>query len=322
VSTTHSVIWWLIWAWVTGVWMGIVDWSKILEIALSWIISPLMWWVIAIILVLSIRKNILKQDQRWDAAKIWVPIYIWIMVWAFSTYLLLKWLKPLFSSNTDVISWLFKEKPVVSFFVWYILAVITFIWLRVYYKKQSALFKNSKSFINKLFNIPLIFAVALLSFAHWANDVANAIWPLSAISSAIKTHWITWWKVWIEMRVMIIWAIWLVLGLSVYWARLIRTVWSEITKLNQIRAYCVALSAALTVIIASALWLPVSSTHIALGWVFWIWLLREHMKRSKWKNKEYIRKSMILSIGLAWIITLPASWFISSLVYLIIMKLS
>jgi len=59
---------------------------------------------------------------------------------------------------------------------------------------------------------------------------------------------------------MLIWAIWLVLWLGVYWARLIKTVWSEITKLNQTSAYCVALAAAITVIIASKFWLPVSST--------------------------------------------------------------
>jgi phosphate/sulfate permease len=124
------------------------------------------------------------------------------------------------------------------------------------------------------------------------------------------------------MWVMIIWAIWLVLGLSVFWARLIKTVWSEITKLNQIRAYCVALSAAITVIIASQLGLPVSSTHIALGWVFWVGLLREHYKRQKWKTKDYIEKDMIKSIALAWVITLPVSWIIAWITYLIIMKFS
>jgi len=64
---------------------------------------------------------------------------------------------------------------------------------------------------------------------------------------------------------MIIGAIGLALGLGIYGSTLIKTVGNEITKLNQIRAYCVALSAAVTVIIASALGLPVSSTHIAIG---------------------------------------------------------
>ncbi len=317
VSTTHSVVWWLIWAWITAVWVNIVDWYQVWMIAASWLISPLMWWIFAVILSLSIRKNILKQDDRWEAAKVWVPIYIWIMVWAFSSYLMLKWLKQVLSWT----SFAMLLRTEIAIFVWYVLALLTFISLRVYYKKQSAYFKNSKKFINRLFNVPLIFAVWLLSFAHWANDVANAIWPLAAISDAIKNNWVSS-KVWIEMWVMIIWAAWLVLGLSVYWARLIKTVWSEITKLNQIRAYCVALSAAVTVIIASKLWLPVSSTHIALGWVFWIWLLREQIKRRSWKTKDYIEKWMIKNIALAWVVTLPVSWVIAGISYLIIMKLS
>jgi phosphate/sulfate permease len=115
---------------------------------------------------------------------------------------------------------------------------------------------------------------------------------------------------------MIIWAIWIVLWLSVFWSRLIKTVWWEITKLNQSSAFCVALSAAITVIIASQLWLPVSSTHIALGWIFWVGLYRQHLKRLKWKEKDYIRTDMIRNIALSWFITLPISWWISAITYL------
>jgi PiT family inorganic phosphate transporter len=115
---------------------------------------------------------------------------------------------------------------------------------------------------------------------------------------------------------------WIVLWLSIFWAKLIKSVWWEITKLNQIRAFCIILSAAITVIIASWFWLPVSSTHIALGWIFWVWLFREHLKRLKWKNKEYIRKDVIKTIALAWFVTLPISWAISAITYIIITKLS
>ncbi len=324
VSTTHSIVWWLIWSWIIAVWTNIVNWSKVLEIAISWIISPIIWWLIAILLLLSIRKNIMKKEDRWEAAKVWVPIYIWIMAWSFSTYIFTKWLKQiLIWSDFDVLL-----RGPIAVFIWYTLGVITFVLLRIHYKKQSSFFKNSKNFINRLFNIPLIFAVALLSFAHWANDVANAIWPLAAINNYIDPKGFiievleNSWKVKIENWIMILWAIWIVLWLSVFGSRLIKTVWNEITKMNQIRAYCVALSAAVTVIIASALGLPVSSTHVALGWVFWIWLIRQHIKREKWNNKEYIETSMIKNIALAWIITLPVSWLISWITYLLIMKLS
>jgi PiT family inorganic phosphate transporter len=82
-----------------------------------------------------------------------------------------------------------------------------------------------------------------------------------------------------------------------------------------VRAYCVALSAAITVIIASNLWLPVSSTHIAIGGIFGIWFFREYQKHRLGKDKTYIDKSMLKQIILSWIITLPASAFIAAISY-------
>lgn len=313
VSATHSIIGWLIWAWLAASWVWIVNWSKITEIAASWIISPVMWWIIAAILILSIRKTILKEEDRSEAAKKWVPIYVWIMAWAFSTYLALKWLKQIIHISTEL-----------ALFGWYVIAVIVFIWLRLHLSSKNTILKNSKNFINKLFNVPLIFAVALLSFAHWANDVANAIWPLAAIDETIKSmvewrsFWI--WDIWIPFWIMLIWALWIAIWLMAFGWRLIKTVWKEITKLNQIRAFSVALSAAMTVIIASHMGLPVSSTHVAIGWIFWVWLLREYIKRKKWKSKDYIEKAMIKNIALAWVITLPISGLISWIAYITIIK--
>ena len=296
---------------------SIVDWVQIWKIAASWVISPVMGWFIAVLLLLSIRKNILKKEDRGEAAKVWVPVYIALMVWAFGTYLILKGFKQVLKgSNFEVLL-----NPEVAVLVGYILWIIVFITLRLLFSRKESVFKNGKKFINNLFNIPLIFAVALLSFAHWANDVANAIGPLAAINDAIKNHWISGGNVSIEIWVMILWAFGLVFGLSIFGARLIKTVWNEITKLNQIRAYCVALSAAITVILASQLGLPVSSTHIALGWVFGIGLTREYMKRQQWKDKDYVAKDMIKTIAAAWVITLPAAGLISWVTYLVIMNL-
>ena len=47
---------------------------------------------------------------------------------------------------------------------------------------------NEKKSINSLFTVPLIFAAALLSFAHGANDVANAVGPLAAIADSVMHH--------------------------------------------------------------------------------------------------------------------------------------
>jgi PiT family inorganic phosphate transporter len=87
-------------------------------------------------------------------------------------------------------------------------------------------------------------------------------------------------KAGIPLWVMMIGALGIAVGLMLFGPRLIKTVGSEITELDKTRAFCIALSAALTVILASQLGLPVSSTHIAIGGVFGVGFLREYLKRN------------------------------------------
>ncbi len=148
--------------------------------------------------------------------------------------------------------------------------------------KASKKIQNDRDGINKLFTIPLIFAAALLSFAHGANDVANAIGPLAAINDAVMSHEISS-NVGIPLWVMAVGAIGLAIGLALYGPKLIKTVGSEITELDQIRAFSIAMAAAVTVIVASQLGLPVSSTHIAVGGVFGVGFLREWLDSSEAK---------------------------------------
>jgi PiT family inorganic phosphate transporter len=89
---------------------------------------------------------------------------------------------------------------------------------------------------------------------------------------------------------MLVGATGIALGLALYGPKLIKTVGSEITELDKARAFCVALAAAITVIIASQLGLPVSSTHIAVGGVFGVGFLREYLKVSYSRMIEDIRE--------------------------------
>jgi PiT family inorganic phosphate transporter len=151
-------------------------------------------------------------------------------------------------------------------------------------RKQS----NDKQGVNALFTTPLIFAAALLSFAHGANDVANSVGPLAAVYDALTTGDIST-KAAIPLWVMMVGAIGISLGLALYGPKLIRTVGSEITELDKMRAFCIALSAAITVIIATQLGLPVSSTHIAVGAIFGVGFLREYLKKNYARMVEQIQ---------------------------------
>jgi PiT family inorganic phosphate transporter len=164
-----------------------------------------------------------------------------------------------------------------------IVAVGVYLIVKAKLSSSSNKLENSKSSVNTLFTIPLIFAAALLSFAHGANDVANAIGPLAAINDAVVNGGISS-KASIPLWVMGVGALGIALGLALYGPKLIKTVGSEITELDQIRAFSIAMAASITVIIASQLGLPVSSTHIAIGGVFGVGFLREYLQLSDKEN--------------------------------------
>ncbi|MEZ5729809.1 MAG: inorganic phosphate transporter [Burkholderiaceae bacterium] len=124
-----------------------------------------------------------------------------------------------------------------------------------------------------------MFAAALLSFAHGANDVANAVGPLAGIVDVLTATGEGAGKVAIPMWVMVIGAIGISVGLALFGPKLIRTVGSEITELDRSRAFCISLAAAVTVIVASQLGLPISSTHVAIGAVFGVGFLREFLEK-------------------------------------------
>ena len=277
VSTTHSIVGGVLGAGIAAGGWSIADWGQVGQIALSWIVSPVLGGVIAAAFLYLIKRTITYQPNLLDAAQRMVPLLIAIMAWAFGTYLMLKGLKQLV-----------KVDLLAASLIGLALAVVIYFMMRRYVRQTTPALENNKDGVNRLFTIPLIFAAALLSFAHGANDVANAVGPLAAINDAIASGGIAS-KASVPLWVMLIGALGISVGLALYGPKLIRTVGSEITELDMSRAYCIAIAAAITVIVASQLGLPVSSTHIAVGGVFGVGFLREYLKVSYSKMIDEIR---------------------------------
>ncbi len=295
VSTTHSIVGGVMGAGIAAAGFSIVAWGTMGEIVASWVISPVLGGIIAAIFLYAIKKTIIYKEDKIASAKKWVPIFVSIMSWAFVTYLTLKGLKNLWPSIVDVLVFLpDAEEP--SFLIatsfGLIVAAIVYILVKKTVANRANDLENTRTAINLLFTVPLIFAAALLSFAHGANDVANAIGPLAAINDAVMTGGISA-KAGIPFWVMAVGALGIALGLALYGPNLIRTVGSEITELDQMRAFSVAMAAAITVIIASQLGLPVSSTHIAIGGIFGVGFLREYLE-TKTENKIISHEQNIL----------------------------
>lgn len=278
VSTTHSIVGGVMGAGMTVGGAVVANWGMIGAITLGWIISPLLAGAIAASLLYLIKRSLMYQTEMSRAAGRVVPLLVGFMAWSFTSYLLLKGLKT--SWRVDTITALLCGLSI-GFGVYLIAKPVI--------EQRTALLPNTKSAVNRLFNLPLLLGVCLLSFAHGSNDVANAIGPLIAILQALPDQHLLPSEN-LSLWLLFIGALGIPLGLLLYGRRLIRTIGSEITELDQVRAFCIVTSMTITVLLASKLGLPVSSTHIAVGAVFGIGFLREALKRNYALLLERVRR--------------------------------
>jgi PiT family inorganic phosphate transporter len=291
--------------------------------------------LIAALFLAFVKSKIIYQEDKIAGARRWVPILVALMAGVFSAYLCMKGLKRIWTPNSLMVITIGSS-----------IFIFTYAIMHPVIARQSRGMENRNKSIRELFHIPLICAAALLSFAHGANDVANAVGPLAAIVDSATSGGIASKKVGIPSWVLFVGAIGISVGLMLFGPKLIQTVGSQITRLNPMRAYCVALSAAITVIIATTMGLPVSSTHIAIGAIFGVGLFREWktsrqthinhgkfpkkkksdkthenrglIKREKSMHRKLVRRQHIMTIAAAWVITVPLSALLAGgLLYLI-----
>ncbi|WGR66754.1 inorganic phosphate transporter (plasmid) [Paracoccus pantotrophus] len=333
VSTTHAVVGGVMGAGMAGAGLGAVSWEQMAAIAASWVVSPLLGGVVAAGFLWFIKSRIIYREDKIAAARIWVPVLVGIMAGTFAAYLVMKGLRQLVDISMGAALLL---GLLVGLGCWLAMIPVT--------RRQSAGLENRNKSLKVLFGIPLVASAALLSFAHGANDVANAVGPLAAIVQAVQTGDFSG-EVTIPLWVMLIGAFGISFGLSLFGPRLIRMVGSEITRLNPMRAYCVALSAAITVILASALGLPVSSTHIAVGAIFGVGFFREwdaerRLRQARMavprpadlpaadlppderRRRKLVRRLHVLTIAAAWVVTVPAAAMLSAILFLVLRQIA
>jgi PiT family inorganic phosphate transporter len=349
VSTTHSIVGGVMGAGVAAADLSAVDWPTMGTIAASWVISPALGGLFAALLLAFVRYTIFDRAHRLAAACRWVPIFVAAMTAAFTAYILLKGLQKVWSPGPALALALSLAAFAASWAI-----------VRPAVARASLRLEDRPKAIRSLFRAPLVCAAALLSFAHGANDVANAVGPLAAIVH-ISQSGPAGAAIDIPLWVMAIGAAGICFGLFLFGPKLIRTVGDEITRLNPVRGFCVALSAATTVIAASAAGLPVSSTHIAVGAIFGVGFYREacanrrlrdvprlpadspewlrrieaqargesegepdpsarRRKEKKARKRRLVRRSHLVTIVAAWCVTVPLTAIFAAGLYALLSR--
>ncbi len=302
VSTTHSIVGAIVGFAVVGIGVESVHWSKVGTIAASWIVSPMLSGVLAFFIFMSVQKLILGTDDPLKNALKYVPIYIFAVGFILALVTLLKGLKHI---GLDLSTGESVMVAVGSGFVTMFIGIAAIKRIKID-PDADANFRFTN--VEKIFGILMIFTACGMAFAHGSNDVANAVGPVAAIVSIVKTGTVTQSSP-LATWILLLGAVGIVLGLATYGWRVIRTVGKNITELTPSRGFAAELAAASTVVIASGTGIPISTTHTLVGAILGVGIAR---------GIGALNLRVVRNIMLSWVVTLPAGGILAIIFFFIL----
>lgn len=303
VSTTHSIVGAVIGFSAICLGMHSVKWHVVSNIALSWVLTPLISALLAFSLFSCVQRFIFSADQPIDRARVWIPGYIFLVVMVIMMVTLMQGLKHRLHMGFSVALGISMGVSVAT-------AVLGFYLLRhIQTRDQANDHREQFAKVERMFSILMIFTAASMAFAHGSNDVANAVGPLAAIVSVIHTSGVSD-QVHLPYWVMVLGATGIVVGLMTYGFKVIATIGSNITQLTPSRGFAAQLATASTVVLSSGLGLPVSTTQVMVGAVLGVGLAR---------GVGALNLRVIFNIFMSWIITLPVG-AILAIVYFYVLQ--
>lgn len=299
VSTTHTIIGAVIGFAAVGVSVDSVKWLGVVPIVSSWVISPFLAGSIAFMIFLSVHKLILDTDDPFANAKRYIPMYMFAVGFIIALMTLTKGLKHVGLHFTDLQSF---GLSVLSGLLVTVLGVL--LMSRI---KDEPSGKSPLHGVERVFAILMIFTACAMAFAHGSNDVANAVGPLAAIVGVLQSGTIHAQST-VPGWVLLVGAVGIVVGLATYGYRVIATIGRHITELTPSRGFAAELAAASTVVAASGIGLPVSTTHTLVGAILGVGMAR---------GIAALNLKVIGTIFTSWVVTLPAGAILSIIYFFI-----
>jgi PiT family inorganic phosphate transporter len=306
VSTTHSIVGAIVGFAAVGVGMDAVKWSKIGSIVMSWVVSPALAGIIAYWLFVSVQTFILNARHPLEAAKRYVPIYIFVAGFVISLITIQKGL-----SHTGLeISSLQSYGIAIGIGLAVMLAGIYAISRLRFDPREDSDFHFTN--VEKVFGILMMITACAMAFAHGSNDVANAVGPLAAVIGIVENGGQVMQESVIPTWILLLGGAGIVIGLVSYGHKVIATLGTGITELTPSRGFAATLAGATTVVLASGTGLPVSATHTLVGAILGVGLAR---------GIAALNMNVVRTIFLSWIVTLPAGAILSITFFYILMIL-
>jgi PiT family inorganic phosphate transporter len=305
VSTTHSIVGAIVGFAAFGIGFDTVSWGKVGNIVMSWVVSPVLAGTISFMLFVSVQKLILQQENPYERAKKYIPMYMFAVGFLISMVTCLKGLKHVFKdfgmkvSMGDAMFYSAIVGVIVAIFGSYLLSRIK----RDEEKERNDRFYN----VERVFAILMVFTACAMAFAHGSNDVANAVGPLAAVVNVVSTG-VVGAKSTMPSWILLLGGLGIVAGLATFGFKVMATIGKKITELTPSRGFAAELGAATTVVVASYFGLPISTTHTLVGAVLGVGLAR---------GIGALNLNVIGGIFLSWLVTLPAGAIMAILFFTI-----
>ncbi|MEJ2716822.1 MAG: inorganic phosphate transporter [Deltaproteobacteria bacterium] len=294
VSTTHSIVGAVVGFGLIVAGPGAVHWGRFLGIVVGWVLSPIMSGIAAFFLFRFIEKLVLARLDTLSGAIATTPVLVATAVFVMTLSLFLK--TPL-AKKLGVEGILSLLIPLATFIAVYILVSLG---------ARILLPRLNVSGAEDIFRYLQVMTSCYVALAQGANDVANAMGPLSGIYFIVSTGSVAL-TVPIPSWMLSLGGVMIAIGIFTWGYRVIETVGSKITELNNSRGFTIDFSTATVILGATMLGLPVSTTHAALGAYVGVGLAR---------GLQAIDLGVLWKIMLYWLITVPITAAGAAVIYI------
>jgi len=299
VSTTHSIVGAVIGFGIVLGGLVAVNWGQVLQIVLSWIISPICGAIIAVVVYVLLVLPIYRSERPARHLRRIVPPATAMVFFLLSLSMFYKGLKNL---HLDLPV---GEAIIIAAIVGAIAAGVAHILLSRRKLHDNTQLAARLRQTEPVFAILQVITACYMAFAHGANDVASSVGPLAAVVSVVRTGVVTA-EASVPLWVLATGGVGIVVGLATYGHRVIATIGRRITAITPSRGFSAEFGAATTVLICSKMGLPVSTTHTLVGAVVGVGLAR---------GIRGLDLRVIRDIGVSWLATIPFTALITVLLY-------
>ena len=282
-----------------------IAWKNIGFICLGWVVTPVISAIVAGGLYSLLRYWLFEREDNLQQLQEWIPWISSALIGIFGIIVLPTIVQ---LSAFDYLS-LPKQTISLGIGLTAVTGITFYSWNRLEVYQQQ---KLKTSVLEKVMGKFQVMSACFVAFAHGSNDVGNAIAPLAAIVYIMNTNAVPIKELDIPTWILVLGGLGIVAGLAVQGKQVIATVGENIITLVPSTGFCAEISTATTILLASRIGLPVSTSHALVGSVIGIGLMSANQK-VKW--------STIKSVVLAWVVTLPVAAILGATIFSLLLLL-